>query len=1368
MKPCTYTFQTAEGPKKITGMESMKAFLALNGLASIIEDPSFKRSAFFSMGTGGILSLNRSKSQVPARRLNTALAKYFRSQKWSDAFEAVDVPDSLSAFAKEVKVGFGTDVQYVAPRSEKYNVFLGVQLPSIKNTIFVNATSQINMTTIAGHELYHVIEKTRPDLHEWFKSKAEQYFQNVEEYRDRLNSLVQKGEVKYDDEDSKIEILADFTGDAISDPAFLQKLAEDDPTKFKGLLKAVIDFLGQAITKLTNLGSSKYITEVEALRDDLRKVIKAFNDGKKIDSVSFNSPTFSRKMMPETINVNGKLRPTRNSNGQHIHSSIEGIKNFWEWFGDSKVVDSEGRPLVVYHGTNNEFDEFDRDFAGEGDGHLDWGEGFYFTDKLDAAQGYGDTIMQVYLSLQNPADNAVMLSDDIQNALDDDMGFTSPEEALTDLGHDGIAIKHKNGVEYVAYKPNQIKSATDNEGTFSNRLLSVAFSRTGQMQLHADWNTLNDSGMLTNLQYTFQDKHTDMKEVIKAIKATGRQITDRFNPYLQEELYHGRVAKRVQDFTKQELEPLLQAMNDSGVSMADFEHYLWARHAEERNAQIAKINPDMPDGGSGLTNQEAADYLAQIPAKQKTTYEKLAEQIDAINSRSRNLLVEYGIEDMDTAAKMEEAYKYYVPLMRDEMEKGHGSGTGQGFSIKGNSTKRAMGSNKAVVDIIANIAAQREKFIVRGEKNRVATALVGLAKTNPNDEFWKVDKPPVLRYISNATGFVVEMTDPNYKNRNNVVVARILDRTGRVQERAVVFNEYNERALRMAESLKNLDVDGMEEWIGTIAKGTRYFASVNTQYNPLFGVVNITRDLQAGALNLESTKLAGMQKDIIGQTYNAWLGIYKDLRNSRKGKKTAGNWSALWEEYQKEGGQTGYRELFRTAKDRTDELNKIVDPDWWKKKGWGKVVSLNSELVAKAEAMAADKVGKPIFQWLDDYNASLENSVRLSAYKAGRDKGLSKQEAASIAKNLTVNFNRKGASGARMGAFFAFFNASVQGTARIGETMIKDGKLSVAGKSILTGGILLGVMQALALAGFDDEEPPQFERDRNMIIPVGGNKYVKIPMPLGFHVIPATARILTEYALSGGEDTAKMISHLGEVYADAFNPVGGSASLAQILSPTLFDPVVDLTINEDFAGRKIAQQDFNSLDPTPGFTRARDTASRVSTVIAHVLNNMTGGTDYQPGIISPTPDQIDYLTGQVFGGVGREILKVDTTARSIADGTDLPTYKIPLVGKFYGDAASKSSEGRKFYANIERMNGHENEIKGRGADGKPVEEYLNDNPDAKLWRQSKLIFSTVRKMQKRRESLLAAGASASDIQEIDTRITQRMKALNDLVDSAKK
>ena len=55
--------------------------------------------------------------------------------------------------------------------------------------------------------------------------------------------------------------------------------------------------------------------------------------------------------LPATINIDGVERPTTNSEGKHIAQTEEGIRNFWQWFGDSKVVDAEGRPLVVYHGT---------------------------------------------------------------------------------------------------------------------------------------------------------------------------------------------------------------------------------------------------------------------------------------------------------------------------------------------------------------------------------------------------------------------------------------------------------------------------------------------------------------------------------------------------------------------------------------------------------------------------------------------------------------------------------------------------------------------------------------------------------------------------------------------------------------------------------------------------------------------------------------------------------------------------------------------------------------------------------------------------------------------------------------------------------
>lgn len=75
--------------------------------------------------------------------------------------------------------------------------------------------------------------------------------------------------------------------------------------------------------------------------------------------------TGERYSIADTIEVDGKQRPATNSNGQPIHATEEGIRNFWRWFGASKVVDSQGRPLVVYHGTPADISTFEPNRAGE-------------------------------------------------------------------------------------------------------------------------------------------------------------------------------------------------------------------------------------------------------------------------------------------------------------------------------------------------------------------------------------------------------------------------------------------------------------------------------------------------------------------------------------------------------------------------------------------------------------------------------------------------------------------------------------------------------------------------------------------------------------------------------------------------------------------------------------------------------------------------------------------------------------------------------------------------------------------------------------------------------------------------------------------
>ena len=119
----------------------------------------------------------------------------------------------------------------------------------------------------------------------------------------------------------------------------------------------------------------------------------------------------------ETIKVDGKERTVYNSNGDRIAKSKEALTNFWRWFGDSKVVDEQGRPLVVYHGTKAQFEEF----AGEkiGQSGTSEGVGFYFTTDENIAKGFGD-VMSVYLKLEKPiyAYSQVFLAEDYDGDLD--------------------------------------------------------------------------------------------------------------------------------------------------------------------------------------------------------------------------------------------------------------------------------------------------------------------------------------------------------------------------------------------------------------------------------------------------------------------------------------------------------------------------------------------------------------------------------------------------------------------------------------------------------------------------------------------------------------------------------------------------------------------------------------------------------------------------------------------------------------------------------------------------------------------------------------------------------------------------------------
>lgn len=199
-----------------------------------------------------------------------------------------------------------------------------------------------------------------------------------------------------------------------------------------------------------------------------------------VDNQAFGQPLKSKTPLPEgqsRITVDGTDRPTLSSNGQPIHSTVEGVENFWRWFGDSKVVDDQGRPLVVYHGTSADIKIFKpKFFYGEEESKkiLDWyrdrkrknlpvslGDfrmGNFFSPSYEYADNYtgeSGSIYPVYIRSENPA---------YINGFGKKIGGQVIEKTV-----DALVIKNSDtgSIEEIAVIDSiQIKSATGNRGSF--------------------------------------------------------------------------------------------------------------------------------------------------------------------------------------------------------------------------------------------------------------------------------------------------------------------------------------------------------------------------------------------------------------------------------------------------------------------------------------------------------------------------------------------------------------------------------------------------------------------------------------------------------------------------------------------------------------------------------------------------------------------------------------------------------------------------------------------------------------------------------------------------------------------------------------
>ena len=880
------------------------------------------------------------------------------------------------------------------------------------------------------------------------------------------------------------------------------------------------------------------------------------------------------------------------------------------------------------------------------------------------------------------------------------------------------------------------------------------------------------------------------KEARRAAAESERGFNEDFDPHTKMMLYRPREAKAKLNFLEKYVEPWAEKFREAnkklGVTREDFHNYMLAKHAEEANAHIRNIG-GMEDGGSGMTDAAAREFLANLPADKRQALEGLGQRAQEMLAQTRKVLLEGQLQSADDIAAMEGYYQNYVPLNRKEGELDFVrdyKGIQGSAAVRGDFARRRKGSAKEVNDIMENIILQHERAIKKAEHNRVRLALYGMALQNPNKNFMTALNPDAIkdqvkaheeltrlgvdpregmdmiamrgmpksaRLTQSETGPKVQFKmDPSKLNSQNVISLRVNG-----QDRFVVMNANDPAALQAALAIKGADLKVLGPWMGSIARVTRFLASVNTQYNPVFGLWNFARDTIAAPFNMTVSDLADRKGEVMKNIMPAMGGLFKEIRNP----EATGYWADRVRQWKKAGGKTQYAPSFKGI-----EQEAIVLGDALKR--------LDRNTLHKAAAAT--------FRGLAHYNDMMEGAVRVSAFDASLKKQMAAagverptqpmlDKAALSSQEVTVNFNKHGSNTQTFSALFAFFSSALQGANKTLDVLHGP-----SGRKIMAGGMALGMFQSMLLAwnDFDENQPSSYMKNKNFIIPTGDGKYIMIPYPLGLNILPSLGRTISDAALrsagvitgtkSAGERAADVLG----VFSDAFNPLGGG-TLIQTMTPTIADPFVAVAQNKDAFGRPISREDMPSR-PTPGYLRSRENASAAGNLIAEALNRISGGTEFQKGQISPTADDLDYLAGQALGGAYREAKKGVETVKSGFTGEEQPLHKIPVVGKMVGDINDPASVAAQFYQNIKTMYGYKQEIQGRMKERQDVGEFLRETPEARLWSAAENFENRISELNKTRKEMIKREAAPELIKRIDDTKTRAMNQFNELVRRAQR
>jgi len=736
--------------------------------------------------------------------------------------------------------------------------------------------------------------------------------------------------------------------------------------------------------------------------------------------------------------------------------------------------------------------------------------------------------------------------------------------------------------------------------------------------------------------------------------------------------------------------------------------------------------------------------------------QSLSRDVDKIIKKSMDLRVENGLITEGDANIISNTFKYYVPLkghkdISDDMSDVYNGGEGGGskLTVVGSLKKLGRGRQTEAATPLGTIIEDRLNSTQRGIINKeFSENLVHLAETNPNNKAWEVIRENDPRYkqvLASRYQYVGDSPDLQGTSLSKEEYALTSNKNDYIQQMQIraetpssidatrgkligakidgeqVYIDIKDRRLRNA--LLNFTPEQMNIAVRSLGTVNRFLSVINTSLNPAFVLSNFVRDIQTGLWNViaEQTMPGGrarnhkLVRSIIKNTVPSVRTFYRGLGGGKKFNEKTGKFESKLTEKQQ--------------KDYDDYIQSGAKAGWFHSKPAAEKITDFNNLAKMSSGTFEGNLRerrRVISNIVENINSAVENGVRFATFVRARDESISMRteqaikekggdlnsqeiseiekeslaKATSIAKNLTINFNRRGQSGVLLNSLYLFFNASVQGTANFLRGFVGPNPSRVKQAA---GAGMVGLAYTISMlneAASDEDENgrsfysniPPFEKERNIIIMKNlldpskpGDEYYKILLPYGYNVFHVFGTALEEI-LSGTMDLGEGTSLFTGALLGSFAPISLGTdfkSLTTAVFPTPTRPALELLANRNFWGAPIYKENIPFGPQLPASQLAFRSTPEGYRVISEFLNLLGGGNPSEPGSIlgittDISPDVLQHFGEFALGAAGGTGIRSFKLFDNWANNQEVEVRDIPFWRRLEGETGIFRSQ-RDFF-----------------------------------------------------------------------------------------